>query len=50
MITGEKVDVPELMIEKYPVLRDIVRAIQAGQRDLFDKEPGGGTGGEGEQS
>jgi len=36
MITGDKVDVPELMLEKYPILRDIVRAIQAGQRDLFD--------------
>jgi uncharacterized protein YecE (DUF72 family) len=42
MITGQKVDVPELMLEKYPILRDIVRAIQAGQRDLFDKEPPAG--------
>jgi len=37
MITGEKVDVPELLLERYPVLRDIVRAIRAGQMDLFDK-------------
>jgi uncharacterized protein YecE (DUF72 family) len=37
MITGEKVDVPEPLLEKYPVLREIVRAIKAGQRDLFDK-------------
>jgi uncharacterized protein YecE (DUF72 family) len=37
MITGEKVDVPDLLLEKYPVLRDIVRAIRAGQMDLFDK-------------
>jgi len=43
MITGQKVDVPELMLEKYPLLRDIVRAIQAGQRDLFDQEPPGGA-------
>ena len=35
MITGEKVDVPRLLLEKYPVLRDIVRAIKAGQLDLF---------------
>ncbi len=37
MISGEKVDVPEPLLEKYPVLREIVRAIKAGQRDLFDK-------------
>jgi uncharacterized protein YecE (DUF72 family) len=37
MITGEKVDVPDLLLEKYPVLRDIVRAIRAGQMDLFDE-------------
>jgi len=49
MITGEKVDVPELMLEKYPVLREIVRAIKAGQLDLFagdggdDKNGKGGT-------
>ncbi len=42
MITGEKVDVPDLLLERYPVLREIVRAIQAGQMDLFDK--GGGSG------
>jgi len=43
MITGQKVDVPELMLEKYPVLRDIARAIRAGQRDLFDQAPSGGA-------
>jgi uncharacterized protein YecE (DUF72 family) len=37
MITGQKVDIPDLLLEKYPVLRDIVRAIRAGQMDLFDK-------------
>jgi uncharacterized protein YecE (DUF72 family) len=50
MITGQKVDVPEPMLEKYPILRDIVRAIQAGQRDLFDQEPRGGTNDQGEES
>jgi uncharacterized protein YecE (DUF72 family) len=49
MITGEKVDVPELLLEKYPVLRDIVRAIRAGQLDLFDKPGGKGPGGQGDQ-
>lgn len=49
MITGQKVDVPEPVLEKYPVLRDIVRAIRAGQRDLFaEDEAGPGTDDEGE--
>jgi uncharacterized protein YecE (DUF72 family) len=39
MITGEKVDVPELLLEKYPVLREIVRQIRSGQMDLFRKKP-----------
>jgi uncharacterized protein YecE (DUF72 family) len=43
MISGEKVDVPKLLLEKYPVLREIVRAIQAGQMDLFAKDGGDGT-------
>ncbi|MGZ5497449.1 MAG: DUF72 domain-containing protein, partial [Candidatus Aminicenantales bacterium] len=48
MITGDKVDVPDLLLEKYPVLRDIVRAIQAGQMDLFDKNGRGRNDGKGE--
>jgi uncharacterized protein YecE (DUF72 family) len=40
MITGDKVDIPDLLLEKYPVLGEIVRAIRAGQMDLFRKEPG----------
>ena len=40
MITGEKVDVPEVLLEKYPVLREIVRKIRRGQMDLFLKETG----------
>jgi len=47
MITGEKVDVPEPMLEKYPVLREIVRAIRSGQRDLFDTDTPEGTSGQG---
>ncbi len=39
MITGERVDVPEILLEKYPDLREIVRKIEAGQLDLF-KAPG----------
>lgn len=48
MITGRKVDVPELMLEKYPVLREIVRAIRAGQKDLFAKDGDPGTDDEGD--
>jgi len=48
MITGERVDVPELLLEKYPVLGEIVRAIQAGQLDLFGKGGGSGKDDEGE--
>ena len=48
MITGDKVDVPDLLLEKYPVLREIVRAIRAGQMDLFEKDGGGGTDDKGE--
>jgi uncharacterized protein YecE (DUF72 family) len=48
MITGEKVEVPDLLLEKYPVLREIVRAIQAGQMGLFDKNGRSGDDGKGE--
>ncbi len=48
MITGDKVDVPDLLLEKYPVLREIVRAIQAGQMDLFDRKGRGGNDDKGE--
>lgn len=40
MITGEKVDIPDPLLEKYPVLREIVRAIRAGQMDLYDGKRG----------
>ncbi len=40
MITGQKVDVPQLLLEKYPVLREIVRKIRSGQMDLFLKKDG----------
>jgi uncharacterized protein YecE (DUF72 family) len=49
MITGDKVDIPDLLLEKYPVLREIVRRIRAGQRDLFPAdESGAGRNGEGD--
>jgi uncharacterized protein YecE (DUF72 family) len=36
MVTGQKVDVPEVLLEKYPVLEEIARKIEAGQMDLFE--------------
>jgi uncharacterized protein YecE (DUF72 family) len=51
MITGDKVDIPDLLLEKYPVLREIVRKIRSGQRDLFPADGGrAGNSGEGDQT
>jgi uncharacterized protein YecE (DUF72 family) len=41
LITGKKLDIPGLLLQKYPVLEDIVKKIREGQIDLFkdkDKE------------
>ena len=38
MITGQKLDIPELLVQKYPVLEEIIRKIRKGQMDLFDKK------------
>jgi uncharacterized protein YecE (DUF72 family) len=35
MITGEKLDVPKLLVEQYPVLEEILKKIKRGQMDLF---------------
>ena len=40
MITGEKIDVPGPLLEKYPVLEEIVRDIRSGQMDLFGRDKG----------
>jgi uncharacterized protein YecE (DUF72 family) len=36
MITGQKLDIPELLVRKYPVLEEIIRKIRKGQMDLFE--------------
>jgi len=36
MITGQKLDIPEILLQKYPVLEEIVRKIRKGQMDLFE--------------
>ncbi len=38
MITGEKLDIPELLLKKFPALKEIVKRIQSGQLDLFRKD------------
>jgi len=35
MLTGEKVEMPPTLLEKYPVLGEIARRIRDGQKDLF---------------
>ncbi|MFW6131074.1 MAG: DUF72 domain-containing protein [Candidatus Aminicenantaceae bacterium] len=36
MISGEKVDIPKLLLKQYPVLNEIVKKIDRGQLDLFN--------------
>jgi uncharacterized protein YecE (DUF72 family) len=51
MISGDKVDIPDLLLEKYPVLQEIVRRIRAGQRDLFPADgSGAGKSGAGDET
>jgi len=35
LLTGEKLEIPHLLLKKFPVLQDIVKRIQSGQLDLF---------------
>jgi len=39
MISGDKLDIPALLLETYPVLKEIVKKIKDGTFDLFDDEP-----------
>jgi uncharacterized protein YecE (DUF72 family) len=39
LLTGEKLDVPETLLETYPALREIVSRIRSGSRDLFQDDP-----------
>lgn len=38
MITGEKLDIPPLLLRHYPMLREIARKLSREQLDLFSKE------------
>lgn len=39
MLTGEKLQIPATMLEKYPVLKEIARKLEKGQIDLFESQP-----------
>lgn len=36
MLTGEKLQIPATMVEKYPVLKEIAKKLEKGQIDLFE--------------
>ncbi len=36
MLSGEKLEIPKLLVERYPALEEIIKKIRKGQRDLFD--------------
>ncbi|NIM58648.1 MAG: DUF72 domain-containing protein [Candidatus Aminicenantes bacterium] len=38
LITGEKLDVPPLLVEQYPVLKELAKKISEGQLGLFDEK------------
>jgi uncharacterized protein YecE (DUF72 family) len=38
MITGEKLDVPPLLVEQYPVLKELAEKLKEGQLGLFNEE------------
>lgn len=37
MVSGEKLDIPYLLLKQYPVLKEIIKKIKSGQLDLFEK-------------
>lgn len=39
-ITGKKLDIPEDLLRKYPLLKEIIDKIKSGQLDLFGKDEG----------
>lgn len=45
MLTGEKLNIPATMIEKYPMLKEIAEKLKRGQTDLFNEQPAGQTEG-----
>jgi len=38
LLTGEKLEIPHLLLKRFPVLEDIVKRLQSGQMDLFKKD------------
>lgn len=40
MLTGEKLQIPATLLEKYPVLKEIAKKLEKGQADLFESTSG----------
>ncbi len=38
LITGEKLDIPPLLVEQYPVLTELAKKIREGQLGLFNEK------------
>jgi uncharacterized protein YecE (DUF72 family) len=38
MISGEKIDIPQLLLIQYPFLKELMKKIKAGQLDLFEEK------------
>lgn len=43
MLTGEKLQIPATMLEKYPVLKEIAKKLEKGQFDLFEESQESGS-------
>ncbi|MDI6697864.1 MAG: DUF72 domain-containing protein [Candidatus Saccharicenans sp.] len=43
MLTGEKLQIPVTMLEKYPVLKEIAKKLEKGQFDLFEESQESGS-------
>ena len=38
MLTGEKVNVPATLLEKYPVLKELAENLGKGQKNIFENQ------------
>jgi len=38
MITNEKLEIPYLLLDQYPVLKEMVKKLKNGQLDLFEEK------------
>lgn len=38
MVTGKKLDIPDLLLGQYPFLKELMKKSKKGQPDLFEKK------------